>query len=284
MLRKDMLSLAARRLSEKGVDDGGYEARELMGLAMGADCRGPEFLEHLKEEPAVGEEKRFNELLEERLRGRPLQYILGEWEFYGIRIKVGEGVLIPRQDTEMMVEICESRLKGRRDLRVIDLCAGSGCIALAMEKRLSCQKIAAVEKSPKALSFLRENISLHGSSVDPVEGDVLDPGTVGRLFDADLILCNPPYLTSMDMEHLQTEVGFEPEEALFGGEDGLDFYRGITRLWKERLLPGGMMLYEIGKGQEDDVMAVMIQHGLQNVRCLKDHNGIYRNVIGVKPE
>ena len=83
---------------------------------------------------------------------------------------------------------------------------------------------------------------------------------------------------------MQTEVGFEPEEALFGGEDGLDFYRGITRLWKERLLPGGMMLYEIGKGQEDDVMAVMIQHGLQNVRCLKDHNGIYRNVIGVKPE
>ena len=112
-------------------------------------------------------------------------------------------------------------------------------------------------------------------------GDVTDEKLVEDMPEADLIVCNPPYLTTDDMDALQREVTFEPAEALFGGEDGLDFYREIVRKWKKKLKSGGVMLFEIGIGQEDEVMRLMIQHGFKNVRCRKDLCGVYRCVSGI---
>lgn len=253
-----------------------------MGLALGADCRSGAFTDLLDEAADSETEAKLDELLKRRLKGEPLQYIIGEWEFYGIRLKVGSGVLIPRQDTELMLEILEQRFKNAKGLRVIDLCAGSGCIAIAAEKRLECSDVCGVEKSPEAIGYFRQNVEMNGSQVKIIEGDVLDTATLDLLPEADIITCNPPYLSDEDMRSLQKEVSFEPAMALYGGEDGLDFYRAVTRLWKTKLAEGGMLIYEIGLGREDEVMAAMIQHGFKNVRCVKDYGGIFRCVWGIK--
>ncbi|MBO5448060.1 MAG: peptide chain release factor N(5)-glutamine methyltransferase [Ruminococcus sp.] len=226
------------------------------------------------------QERKITETVVRRSQGYPLQYLLGEWEFYGLPFKVGEGVLIPRQDTETLVDIAAGKYKKTDSPTVIDLCAGSGCIGIALERQLSSPKIYAVEKYPEAAGYLAENIRLNGSRIEMTVGDVLDIRTASSLPKADLIVCNPPYLTSEDMENLQREVSFEPECALFGGEDGLDFYRAVTRIWKKNLKSGGMLMFEIGAGQEDEVMQIMIQHGFRNVRCRKDLCGVVRCVFG----
>ena len=194
---------------------------------------------------------------------------------------MGEGVLIPRQDTETIVDTALKMFAGKKDITVIDLCSGSGCIGIALERKLDCGRAVCVEKSEKAAEYLRENISLNGSGAEIVMGDVTDEKLVEDMPEADLIVCNPPYLTTEDMDALQREVTFEPAEALFGGEDGLDFYREIVRKWKKKLKSGGVMLFEIGIGQEDEVMRLMIQHGFKNVRCRKDLCGVYRCVSGI---
>mgnify|MGYP001660391557 FL=1 len=227
------------------------------------------------------QEKRISDIVTRRCEGYPLQYLLGQWEFYGLPFKVGEGVLIPRQDTETIVDTALKMFAGKKDITVIDLCSGSGCIGITLERKLDCGRAVCVEKSEKAAEYLRENISLNGSGAEIVMGDVTDEKLVEDMPEADLIVCNPPYLTTEDMDALQREVTFEPAEALFGGEDGLDFYREIVRKWKKKLKSGGIMLFEIGIGQEDEVMRLMIQHGFKNVRCRKDLCGVYRCVSGI---
>ncbi|MBQ8967768.1 peptide chain release factor N(5)-glutamine methyltransferase [Ruminococcus sp.] len=279
---KQLLKEQTEGLVKAGNDNAVFDGAELLGLALGVDCRSGAF-EALTEKPAEESVKaEFEALCERRKKGEPLQYILGEWEFYGLTVKVGKGVLIPRQDTETLVELIVDKYKNSDNLVVTDLCAGSGCIALALEKYLGCREVYAVEKSEAAAKYLAENIKLNGSAVKLVMGDVLKEETAESLPVADIITCNPPYLTSADMAALQTEVTHEPAEALFGGEDGLDLYRAVTRIWKDRLVSGGTLIYEIGAGQEDDVMQIMVQHGFENVRCRPDPCGMMRCVMGTK--
>lgn len=279
---KELLKAQTERLAQAGNDNALFDCTELLGLAMCADCRSGAFESALVKEAESSVISAFETLCERRADGEPLQYILGEWEFYGMTLKVGRGVLIPRQDTETLVDIAISKYKNSDNIVAADLCAGSGCIALALEKHLNCAEVYAVEKSEEAAGFLRENAKLHSSAVKIAAGDVLDEGSTENLPPLDLIVCNPPYLTAADMASLQREVTHEPQEALFGGEDGLDFYRGVTRIWKKKLKEGGTLIYEIGAGQEDEVMAILIQHGFENVRCKPDACGIMRCVMGVK--
>ncbi|WP_295211748.1 peptide chain release factor N(5)-glutamine methyltransferase [Ruminococcus sp.] len=223
-------------------------------------------------------------IISRRCEGYPLQYLLGEWEFYGLKFKVGEGVLIPRQDTETAVDIALKMFKDKSDITVIDLCSGSGCIGVTLDKNLSCKKVLCIERSPQAVEYLKTNVRSNASKAELLLGDVKDESVINAAPMADLIICNPPYLTAEDMENLQREVTFEPKEALFGGEDGLDFYRDIVRKWKKKLKNGGVMLFEIGIGQEDEVMRLMIQHGFKNVRCRKDLCGVVRCVSGIFEE
>ena len=271
-----------REFEQGGVEDAALNARELLGAALGCDCRGFEFKNLLENEALSGVQAEFERLCARRLAGEPLQYLVGEWEFYGLPFKVGEGVLIPRQDTETLVDVVLKKAPKDRALTVIDLCCGSGCIAVALEKKLNCGRVLGVELSDVAFEYLKQNIALNDSKVEAVKGDVTNAETAEKLPIADIITANPPYLTDEDMKVLQREVTFEPQSALFGGEDGLDFYRQILINFKSRLKQGGLLAFEIGIGMEEDVMTMMIRHGFENVRSYKDACGVFRCCAGFK--
>ncbi|MBR1383116.1 MAG: peptide chain release factor N(5)-glutamine methyltransferase [Ruminococcus sp.] len=272
---KDIFDSAVRKLEGAGIDNAAFDAAELFELA---------FLEKYslcdKTTPAdTTAAGAFDEYIEKRMSGYPLQYILGEWEFYGIPIKVGDGVLIPRQDTETLIEVAKKKCRNERPV-VIDLCSGSGCIALALERELDAKKVYAVEKSDAAVRYLEQNIALNGSKAEVIKGDCVDREIVMSLPLADVISCNPPYLDDNDMSMLQKEVTFEPAEALYGGEDGLDFYRDIARAYKYRLNNNGMIIFEVGHTQAEEVMEILIQAGFEDVRRHEDLCGKLRVVVG----
>ena len=216
-----------------------------------------------------------------RIQGEPLQYLLGKWEFYGLDFFVGEGVLIPRQDTETLVDKALSfKLPDRS--KIVDLCSGSGCIAIAVSKNIVGAEVAAVEISEKAAKYITENMRLNNADIKLVIGDVTEKSTAEQFSDIDLLLCNPPYLTLNDMQKLQKEVAFEPEQALFGGEDGLEFYRKITAVWKNTLKFGGILAYEIGIGQEQQVINILENNNFYDIQTAEDLCGIIRVVYGSK--
>ncbi len=271
-----------KALKEAGIDNYQSEASYLIEKATGLKkhdiiIKSAEICE------AIQAEYVYN-YLERRFCGEPLQYILGEWEFYGINFKIGYGVLIPRQDTEVLVDAVIQNFVGS-DIEcplIADLCSGSGCIAVTLNKMLESSKLFAVEYSKKAVAYLSANISDNDSDVEIIIGDVLDLKTVSNLPLLDCIVCNPPYLTKIDMTQLQKEVSAEPEDALFGGEDGLDFYRRIPTIWGEKLNKGGFIAFEIGIGQENDVKALLENSGYENVEFMKDLRGIVRVVCATK--
>lgn len=218
---------------------------------------------------------------DKRITGYPLQYILGEWEFFGLPFKVGEGVLIPRQDTETLIESVLENTRKFKKCRIADLCSGSGCIAISLQKNLNNSNVFAVEYSEFALNYLKQNITLNSADITVIEGNVLDKSVYCQLPELDIIVSNPPYLTENDMSKLQKEVTFEPSMALAGGYDGLYFYREITNLWKHKLSDGGMIFYEIGINQQDDVAAILYSNGFSDIKFYHDLNNIIRVVSGV---
>ena len=190
---------------------------------------------------------------------------------------VGEGVLIPRQDTETLVETAVEFLKEKQNPRVIDLCSGSGCVAISIATDFPNAEVIACEKYEKAFSYLEKNISYNNTkNVKPLLLDI----TKETLEAADLIVSNPPYITKKDMETLQKEVLKEPETALYGGEDGLYFYRVIAEKWSPVLKKGGMLALEIGIGQEESVKELLKAAGLKNIGTKKDLCGVQRVVFG----
>ncbi len=266
------------KFSECGIENARFEAEQLLQHATGADrlslVTSPETV------VTEAQVQRVAQLAERRISGEPLQYLLGEWEFYGFPFKVGEGVLIPRQDTETLVELAQQHLTS--DALCADLCAGSGCIGISLARLTGC-RVHSYELSGKALGYLRENTSLNGVAerVTLINADVLSEQTAGGAPEYDAILSNPPYLTAEDMRQLQREVTFEPEMALFGGEDGLDFYRGILRLWSRRLKKGGLFAVEIGAAQAEAVSRIFAENGIPP-RVVQDYCSNDRVVYGIK--
>lgn len=271
---------ARARQALEFTENARFEAEQLL-CAAGIDRI--KLLTEPSAEVSPEEERRFLEMLRRRQSGEPLQYILGEWEFYGLPFAVGEGVLIPRQDTETLCETAldflETRDSGFR--LSADLCAGSGCVGITLAKKANAQ-VLSYELSEKALVFLRRNIELNGAdSVCAIRGDILSEELIEAAPTLDLIVSNPPYLTARDMTALQTEVSHEPQMALFGGEDGLSFYRAIAKSWTRRLKSGGMLAVEIGMGQEESVSALFKENGI-TPRLKNDACGICRVVYGIK--
>lgn len=213
--------------------------------------------------------------------GEPLQYLLGEWEFYGLPLAVGPGVLIPRADTETIVETCLLALAPVPDPAIWDLCSGSGAIALALASRRPDARILAAELSEEALPYLRQNIAaLAPDQVTAVQTDVLTQLPDGL---CDLIVSNPPYITGADMQTLSPQVRREPELALYGGEDGLRFYRQLTHSCYDHLRPGGWLIFEIGYDQGESVPALFRQRGFDQVFCRNDLAGVPRCAGGRRP-
>ena len=211
----------------------------------------------------------------------PLQYLLGSWDFYGREFLVGEGVLIPRPDTVILLEKVLEMIHDIPSPRILELCGGSGCLAVSIALERPDAEVWCVEKSPEAFSWLQKNNDRLRGGVHLVLGDALDPLVVPG--DFDCILSNPPYLTAKDMDELEPEVKAEPRMALFGEEDGLFFYREFSRLWKDRIRSGGSIAYEIGQGQEVDVAAFLAAEGLKSICQTCDYSGIIRVISAVAP-
>lgn len=272
-LKKRLLSL----LKQADPDCASFEANQILHWALGekAAILSPE--EEIDKE---GAQKAIDAAIR-RAKGEPLQYIFGQWEFYGLPFKVGEGVLIPRPETEILVETALSEINS--ESRVIDLCAGSGCIPIALWKKTGAECFG-VELSDTALQYFNINIKLNKAEgrVKALKGDVLSPSSelLERLPDkCDLITANPPYLTAEEMESLQREVRHEPDIALFGGADGLDFYRSIFGIWREKLKDGGLFAVEAGNGQSETIREIMSREGFE-CRTALDYGGTERVIIG----
>ena len=217
------------------------------------------------------------------LDGEPLAYVLGEWEFYGLPLRVTPDVLIPRDDTCAVAELAiRKALFLEQDPRILDLCCGSGCIGLAIASRVKDAKVTLADLSMEALAIAKENTGLNrlGGRVRCVQADATKkaPAFLGKY---DMIVSNPPYVTGAEMQALPHSVrDFEPAMALYGGEDGLDFYRAISEKWKAALAPGGRLYFEVGIGQADAVLRIMRAQGFGDIQVVKDHNDIPRVVFG----
>jgi len=222
-----------------------------------------------------------------RLQGEPLQYIIGHVDFWGMRIHVGKGVLIPRPETELMVEetirIMMSAGAKRRLIRsksgsridIVDLCTGSGCIALALAKEFPQADVYGIDKSAAALTYARRNVECNGiGNVTFIEGDLFAPLSSDARFDC--IVSNPPYIRKDDIAGLQKEIGYEPLDALNGGKDGLDFYRRILQEAPRSLKNNGFVILEIGFDQADDIRRLASDSGFRDIRFVKDLAGIDR--------
>ncbi len=228
--------------------------------------------------PATPEQKeKLETLLKRRGAGYPLQYLLGEWEFYSLPFKVGPGVLIPRQDTETLVDAALNVLK-TMDVptpQVLDLCSGTGCVAIAIKHNFPAAQVTAQEFSPEAYNYLLQNIELNQVDVTPHLSDLRE---YTHPVPVDMVVSNPPYIPHYQFRDLQVEVGYEPLAALDGGEDGLYYFRAIARRFKEQLRPGGALLMEIGMGQEEDVATILRENHFEDIVFHKDLNGIIRVV------
>lgn len=268
-------------LTEHGLPDAAFEGDILVQEVMGV--RQP--VRTLPERTLTeAQQETLADMTRRRCCHEPLQYLCGAWEFYGLPFSVGEGVLIPRQDTEVLVEEVLRLRHGTAATRLLDLCSGSGCIPAAVAVHLSGVTGDVVELSTRALPYLRRNLNRHAPALHIWEGDALAPPAELRQNTYDIITCNPPYLTAEDMAQLQPEVAFEPASALYGGTDGLDFYRRLTPLWSRRLARGGWLLYEVGQGQAHAVQQLLEQAGLTGCRILPDLAGIGRVVLGQRKE
>ncbi|MDE7398318.1 MAG: peptide chain release factor N(5)-glutamine methyltransferase [Oscillospiraceae bacterium] len=267
----------------EGIENARFEAIELLGCA-GVD-RTKLYTEPISIRDLLPEvRQRAAELLGRRVNGEPLQYIIGEWEFYGLPFKVGEGVLIPRQDTETLVEMALDFLKTRppEQRRTLDLCAGTGCIGITLAK-LANSDVSCVEFSGAAFGYLAENVWLNDveERVKPIYGDIFDSEIRRGLGEFDLIISNPPYLTDLDMRNLQTEVTHEPKMALYGGSDGLDFYWSIVCEYTASVKTGGAIFFEVGAGQAAEVARILSESGFET-SIVKDLCKIERVVCGIK--
>ena len=274
--------LLRRRARPDPCEDAGTDAFLLMQAAGGPDRSHYPLQKNDPCPPALRE--KYLALLRRRAAGEPVQYILGEWEFMGLDFKVGPGVLIPRPETEQLTEAAIDYLRKRPECRVLELCGGSGCIAITVAKTLPAANVTVLELSPEAMEYLRANMARHkADNVTAVQGDALcPPPTIQGPYDA--ILSNPPYIASGELPTLQREVRQEPAMALDGGTDGLDFYRGFNDIYPRMLAPGGLLLYEIGEEQGEAVAALLRNAGLERVAILRDVYGQPRNVLGYAPD
>lgn len=213
----------------------------------------------------------------QRKNGRPLQYILGKWDFYDMSFFVGEGVLIPRPETEMLVDLALTSIKNIDNPVVFDLCAGSGCVGLTVAKHRPDSKVYLFEKEDKAFEYLNKNIEKYSlKNAIPVKCDIFNYDCSG-LPHADVLLSNPPYIKTEEIQSLQLEVLNEPVSALDGGIDGLDFYRCIYDRWLKTVVSGGFLAFECGDGQGQEICDIFKPKTV-NQKIIFDFNNIDRIV------
>lgn len=224
---------------------------------------------------------RTEDYVQRHIAGEPTAYIIGEWDFYGMTLTVSKDVLIPRDDTMAVTELAiKKALFSPQNPRTLDLCTGSGCIGIAIAKRVNDARVTLGDVSPDALKIAKKNVADHQltARVTCMQVDVKKP-VAAFLGKFDLIVANPPYVTTAEMEKLDDSVKkFEPHLALHGGEDGLDYYRAILDNFTPALNPGGYLCFEFGMGQEDAVCDLLLQHDYEVQELKRDNSYITRAV------
>lgn len=275
MTCREWVRVGTERLETAGVPEAGWDARCLFEAASGMDRA--RLLMSQMEEPEPGWVETYIEMLEKRERRIPLQHILGKTEFMGLSLKVGPEVLVPRPDTETLAEQVLKEYPDGHGLRLLDMCTGSGCLAISLAA-LGHFQVTASDLSLAALKMARANALENGCRITFYQGDLFQ-GLPEQKFD--LIVSNPPYIPTGDLEGLMPEVrDFDPRVALDGREDGLYFYRRLAEEGKDFLAPGGRVYWEIGWNQADAVMDILERSGYCSLRVIPDLAGNDRVVTG----
>ncbi len=268
-----------QKLKAAGILDNVYEAKIIIKHITGLN--NSQILTEYTKELTEYEQNNLTAIIRQREIRYPLQYILGEWAFYKYKFKVGVGVLIPRSDTEILVEKCCEYLEGKTAPKILDLCAGSGCIGISLACDFPKSAVVLLEKYPEAKRYIDENIKLNGAyNTMALEGDIFEG--VAANGEYDLIVSNPPYIPPNEMSITSPETKFEPETALLGGDDGLDFYRAIIENYKDALKSGGMLAFEVGINEAERVLKLLRDANFTKVTVTKDLNMVERVVTAIK--
>lgn len=265
---KEAYSYSVSFLEANGVEEADFKALTVVCYVAG--IKNSEYHAH-KDDFIIT--KRLADCLWKLKTGEPLQYVIGKWDFYESEFYVGEGVLIPRPETEELVDLAVKYLKTVTNPVVIDLCSGSGCIGVSIAKAVTDSKVYCIEKSKEAFRYLEKNAK-DCKNVVLINDDIFNDIDIEN---ADLIISNPPYIKTSDLANLQDEVKKEPQMALDGGNDGLDFYRVINTNWTSKLKLNGILMLEIGEDQGKDIVNVLTE--FNNVEVKKDMYGNDRMVV-----
>ena len=275
MQPREALREVEARLTAAGCPDADFDAGELFRLVTGQDAR-------LADRPLTAEQAaKLESLTARRATREPLQYLCGSWPFLDFELAVGPGVLCPRADTEVVAEAAAQMLAGVQAPKVLDLCAGTGCLGLGVKRFCPEADVTCVEKSPEAFRYLKKNAAsaLKQGTARAVEGDLFTYWQGLPEGELDLIVSNPPYLTAAEMQQLQPEVAREPAMALEAGEDGLVFYSALAEHYQNALRPGGALALEIGWQQREAVTALLAANGWVDIACRKDYGGNDRCIL-----
>ena len=289
----DKLKEVSAFLESKGIEDSAKEAELLITETLKRELRVESYELGVKERIYAGNieisdeiSRLIDSLAERRAEGEPIQYIIGHVDFYGLKIHVGRGVLIPRPETELLAEYAIKKLRSLitdypSPITVLDLCTGSGCIALAIAKHLPEAIVYGIDKSEVAISYAKKNAEENQiKNVFFAVGNLFEPA---RNLKFDCIVSNPPYIKTGDIPALQKEIrDYEPVEALDCGEDGLDFYRKIFNEAPDYLKESGMVILEIGYDQSEEIKKLAVDAGFKQIEFIKDYAGIKRIFIGCR--
>lgn len=276
----DVKNSALKILKENNIESAESDCCEILKKVLSLDRIG--LITH-QNDPIS--DKSYNDImsmLNRRINGEPIQYIIGSWSFLGREYFVGEGVLIPRDDTEVVLEKAFDFMNANKCKNALDLCSGSGIIAVSVKLKYKDCSVFAVEKSKQAFKYLIKNAKKNDAEIHSVCADLKD---CAEEFDNDffdIIISNPPYIKTEDIKKLQKEISFEPKLALDGGNDGMYFYRNIIDLYTKKLKSGGMLAFEIGEDQADSLSKLLMLNGYRNIEIFKDIQGLDRAVTAIK--
>lgn len=270
-----------KKLEAAGIEDYIFEAKEIIKHITGLNSA--QIISYYTRALTEFQQNNLTAILHQREVRYPLQYIFTKWEFYGRNFFVGPGVLIPRADTETVVEAAKEFLTYKKEPKLLDLCAGTGCIGITLAKEFPQASVVLVEKYDEALQYANKNIALNeAKNVTALKGDVLK----GEHNDGsyDIIVSNPPYIPESEISLMSPETKFEPQTALMANDGGLEFYKAITENYTDSLNVGGMLCFEVGAGEAKAVAEILKQKGYTDIKFKKDLNEIDRVVSGIKSE
>jgi protein-(glutamine-N5) methyltransferase, release factor-specific len=273
---RKLLTKAANILKDANIENIEYDIKTILRDTFDIDYN--KFVMDMDNEFETDKslEYEFISRIEKRKKYIPLQYIINKQNFYGLDLYVNESVLIPRYDTENIVDCIVKDFEGSKDISVLDLCTGSGCIAISLKKN-GFEKVFALDISDKALEVAKHNAYIHNADITFIKSDLYKELPNDIRFD--LIVSNPPYIRTGEIEKLDDEVkDFEPKLALDGGKDGLDFYKKILNLSKDFINKNGSLYFEIGYDQAKDVVDLAKKEGYYNIKIIKDLSGKDRGI------